>query len=107
MHKPESVLEREMQKIFCNLEIPLNPNQKCRLKRACDLKGFAIPVDHKEKIKESKMRDKFLNLARELKKLRNMKVTVILIVAGVLRTVPKGLEKRLVELEGRKRIENI
>ena len=50
-----------------------------------------IPADHKKV--------KYLDLARELKKLWNMKVTVISIVNGVLRTVPKGLEKELEELE--------
>ena len=29
---------------------------------------FAVPADHRVKIKESKKRDKYLNLARELKK---------------------------------------
>ena len=42
--------------------------------------------------------DKFLDLARELKNLLNMKVTVIPIVVGALGMVPKGLEKRLEEL---------
>ena len=42
---------------------------------------------------------KYLNLARELKKTWNIKVTVIPIVAGVLRMVPKGVEKGLDELK--------
>ena len=41
------------------------------------------------------MKDKYLDLARELKKLWNMKVTFILIVIGVLSTVTKGLNKGL------------
>ena len=36
--------------------------------------------------------DKYLDLARELKRLWNMKVKVIPIVVGALGTVPKGLE---------------
>ena len=40
---------------------------------------FAVPADHRAKKKEIKMIDKCKNLARELKKLFNIKVTVILI----------------------------
>ena len=36
--------------------------------------------------------DKYLDIARELKKLWNMKVTFIPIVIGALGTVTKGLE---------------
>ena len=45
------------------------------------------------------MRDKYLNLAWELKKLGNMRVTVIPIVNDILATVSKGLERGLEELE--------
>ena len=41
---------------------------------------FAVPDDHRPKLKESEKRDKYLDLARELKKLCNMKVTVVPIV---------------------------
>ena len=38
---------------------------------------FAVPADHRVKIKENENRDKYLNIARELKKkLWNMKVTM-------------------------------
>ena len=43
--------------------------------------------------------DKYLDLARELKKIRNMKVTIILIVIGAFGTVTKGLLKGLEDLE--------
>ena len=45
------------------------------------------------------LQDKYLDLARELKKLWNMKVTVIPIVIGAHGTIPKRLVKRLVDLE--------
>ena len=54
-------------------------------KRTGLLVDFAISV----KIKESK----YLDLARELKKLRNMKVTVIPIVVGILGMVSRELGK--------------
>ena len=52
---------------------------------------FAVPADHRVKLKESKKKDKYLDLARELKKLWNMKVTIILIVISALGTVMKRL----------------
>ena len=65
---------------------------------------FAIPVDHRVKIKESEKRDKYLNLARELKSLWNMKVTVITNIFGIFEMVLNGVEKRLGGLEIRQRI---
>ena len=53
---------------------------------------FAVPADYRVKIKESQKRDKYLDLARELRKQRNVRMTVIPIVVGALGTVPKGLE---------------
>ena len=43
------------------------------------------------KLKEHEKRDKYLDLARELKKLWNMKVSIIPIVIGALGTVTKEL----------------
>ena len=51
--------------------------------------NFAVPADHRVKLQESEKKDKYLDLARELKKLVNMKVTVILIIIGTF-TVIKG-----------------
>ncbi len=47
------------------------------------------------KLKECEKKDKYINLARELKKIRNMLVTIIPIVIGVFGTVTKGLLKGL------------
>ena len=53
---------------------------------------FVVPAHHKVTLKESEKRDKYLELARELKKkLRNMKMTVTSIVIGALSPVAKGL----------------
>ena len=51
----------------------------------------------RSKLKESEKRDKYLDLAREQKKLWNMKVTPNLI--GVLSTITKGLVQGLEDLE--------
>ena len=64
---------------------------------------FAVPADHRVKLKEKEKNDKYLDLTRELKKLLNMKVTVIPIVIGALGTVTKRLE----DLEIRGRVEII
>ena len=56
--------------------------------------GFAITAEHRIKIKESEKIDKYLDLAREQKKLCNIQKMVVQIVVGVLQTFPKGLERR-------------
>ena len=61
--------------------------------------SFAIPADHRMKIKESEKIDEYFDVARELKKLWNMLVTVITIVIGAFGEFSKFLEKRLRELK--------
>ena len=56
----------------------------------------AVPADHRIKLKESKKKSKYFDLAGKLKKLWNMKVTIIPIVIGAFGTVTKGLLKGLV-----------
>ena len=60
-------------------------------------------MDHRIKIKESEKRDKYLDLVREVKKLWNMKVTVMPVVISALGIVPKGLIRGLEDLEIRGR----
>ena len=54
-----------------------------------------------------KYKDKYLDLARELKKLWNMKVTIVPIVIGAFGTVIEGLRKGLEDLEVGGRVETI
>ena len=56
---------------------------------------FAVPADLRIKLKECEKKNEYLDLARELKKLWNTKVTIIQIVAGAFDTVTKGLLKGL------------
>ena len=58
-------------------------------------------------IKENEKRDKYLDFARELKKLWNMKAMVIPIVIGAFGTVPRCLLRGLEELEIEGRAETI
>ena len=60
---------------------------------------FAIPADHRIKLKECEKKDKYHDLARELKNLWNMKVTIIPIVIGAIGKVTTGLLKGLEDLE--------
>ena len=68
---------------------------------------FAVPAEHRIKLKERENKDKYLDLAWELKKLWNMKVTIIPIVIGALGSIIKGLTQGLEDLEIRGRVETI
>ena len=84
-----------------------NNNQQKQKKRTCKIVDFAVPADHWIKLKECEKKDKYLDLARELKKLWNMQVTIIPIVIGAFGTVTKGLLKGLEDLEVGGRVETI
>ena len=81
-------------------------NQK-KKKRTCKIEDFAVLADHRIKLKECKKKDKYLDLFRELKKLCNMKVTIIPIVIGSFGTVTKGLLKGLEDLKVGGQLETI
>ena len=72
---------------------------KKRKKRTCRLVDFAVPAYHRVKMKESEKRDQNIDLAGELRKLWNMRVMMIPIVVGTLRTVSKDFERELDELK--------
>ena len=76
-------------------------------KRTCKIGDFAVPADHRIKLKESEKKDKYFDLTRELKKLWNMKVIIISIVIGDFGIVTKGLLKGLEDLEVGGRVEMI
>ena len=61
--------------------------------------NFAVPTDHRIKLKECEKKVKYLDLDRELKKLWNMNVIIIAIVIGAFGTVTEGLLKGLEDLE--------
>ena len=107
MYKPESLQENETHKIFLRFWDTNGRKTKLNLnyqdKTTCYLADFAVAADHREQRERSERLEKFLDLAKESKKLWNMKVMVILIVAGTLGM----LKKRLEELEIRGRIKTI
>ena len=69
-------------------------------KRTYKIVAFAVPADHRVKLKESEEKDK-------LKKLCNMKVTFIQIIIGALGTATEGLIKGQEDLEIRGRVVTI
>ena len=111
MHSPAAVLENETHKILRDFDIQtyhlisarqpdlmiINNNNK--KKRTCKIVGFAVDADQRLKQKERVEKDKYLDLAMELKKLWNMKMTFISLIIGALDTVTKGLLKGQEDLE--------
>ena len=102
MHNPAPVLENHLISVRRPDLIIINKNQKIY-----KIVDFAVPADHRIKLKECERRDKYLDLARELKKLWNMKMTIIPIVIGAFGTVTKGLLKGLEDLEVGGRVETM
>ena len=78
---------------------PYNNQKQKQKKKICKIVDFAVPADHRIKLKKCEKRDKYLDFARELKKLWNMKVTILPIVIGAFGTVTKRLQKGLEDLE--------
>ena len=86
---------------LCQKTRPYN-NKKKRIFKIVD---FAIQADHRIKLKEyEKM---YLDLVRELKKLWDMKVTIVPIVISAFDTITKELLKGLEDLEFGGRVETI
>ena len=91
-------LDRQIIIIINNNNNNNNNNNKLttKKKRTCKIIDFAVQADHRIKLKECEKKDKYLDLARELKKkLWNMQVTIIPIVVVAFGTVTKGLLKDL------------
>ena len=101
MHNPGPVLENDTHKLLWDFDIQTDHlittrrpdliiinNKK---KRICKIIDFLVSADHRIKLKECEKKDKYLDLARELKKLWNMNVTIIPIVIGAFGTVTKEL----------------
>ena len=116
MHNPATVRENDTHKLLWDFNIQtdhLIPARRPdliiinRKKRICIIVDFAVPADHRINLKECEKKHKYLDLARELKKLWNMKVTIVPIVIGALGTITKGLLKGLENLKVGGRVETI
>ena len=99
MHNSAPVLESDTHKLLWDFNIQTDhliptrrpdlmiiyqKEKKKKRKRTCKIVDFAVPADQKINLKESEKKDKYLDLAGELKKLWNMKVTIVTIVIGAL-----------------------
>ena len=118
MHNPESVMENVMHKVLWDSEVQtdhlilvrrLDLVKVNKKEKPCRIVVFAVPADHRLELKENEKRNKYLDLARKFEKYkrRNMKVMVTPIVIGALGTIPKGLEKKLEDIEIRRQVETI
>ena len=78
MHNPAPVLENDTPKLLWDFHIYTDhlisarrPDviiiNKKKKKRICKIVDFAVPADHRINLKEYEMKDKYLDLARELK----------------------------------------
>ena len=110
MHNPAPVLKNKTQTSIdfnIHMDYLISARRPDLKKRTCKIVEFAAPADQRIKLKECENKDKYLDLARELKKLWNMQVTVIPIVISAFGTRTKGLLKALEDLEIGGRVETI
>ena len=116
MHNPAPVLENATHTLQWDFNVETDHLIAARRpdltiinkkKRTCKIVDFAVPADDRIKLKEREKKDKYLDLARELKKLWNMQVAIIPIVIGAFGTVTKGLLKGLEDVEVGGRVETI
>ena len=78
MHNPAPVLENDTHRLLRDFHVQMDHQISARRpdlmiinnkkKRICKIIEFAVPVDHRIKLKECEKKDKYLDLARELKK---------------------------------------
>ena len=85
MHNPEFVQENETHKLHWDFEKQTDHLISARRldlviikKRTCRIMDFDVPANHKVKLKEGEKKDKCLDLARELKKLWNNYVIIVI-----------------------------
>ena len=107
-HNPAPVLENNTHNLLWDFDIHTDHlilarrpdliiiNKKKRISKIADFAGLA---DHRIKLREYENKDEYLDLARELKKIWNMKVIIIPFLTGAFGTVTKGLLKNLGDLE--------
>ena len=78
MHNSVPVLENDTHKLQWDFDIQTDHLISARrpdlilinnTKKICKIVDFAVPADHSIKLKECEKRDKFIDLASELKKL--------------------------------------
>ena len=109
MHNPAPVLENDTHKLLWDFNIQTDlliparrPDLIITNKKSREfekLSTLLYPAGYRINLKECKKKDKYFDLAREMKKLWNMKGTIVPIVIGAFCTKTKGLLKGLKDLE--------
>ena len=84
-----------------NLSQKTRPYNNQEKRKICKIVDFAVPADHRIKLKECEKKDKYLDIARDLR------ATIVPTVIGAFGTETKGLLKSLEDLEVGGRVENI
>ena len=99
-HVPGKVRESEKVKILWDFSIQTDHQfehnrpdlvEVVKQQAVCRIIDVAIPGDVRVELKEKEKVDKYQDLARELRKLRKVKIRVAPNVIGALGTIPKGL----------------
>ena len=104
MHNTAPILENDSNKLLWDFNIQTD---HLILARRPDIIIINKKRESAKLLKESEKKEKYLDLARELKKQWNMKVTIVPNVIGALGTITKGLLKGLEDLKVGRRVETI
>ena len=117
MHNTAPILENDTHKLLWDfniqtdhLTLAIRPDLiSINKKKEENLQNcrFAVPADHRINMKEWEKKDRYLDLARELKKLWKIKVTIVPIVIGAFGTITKGLFKGREDSEIDEQVETI
>ena len=114
MHNPEYALENETHELLWNFKIQTDHLISAKRpdlvtvnkeKGTYRIEDFAVLADNRVKLKERENKNKYLDLARELKKLWHIKVTLLPVLQSG--TVTKRLVKGQEESEIRGQVETI
>ena len=80
MHNPAPVQENDTHKLLWDFDVQTDHlisarrpdliiiNKQKKKKKICKIVDFAVPADHRIKLTEYEKKDKYIDLARELKK---------------------------------------
>ena len=106
-HEPECVLENEDYKILWDFSIQTVHVIEARRRdlvvvdkneRNCKIIDFAVPGDSRIEEKEKDKIEKYQDLGRELQKIWDVKMKIILLVLGSLGSIPKQFGNRLKQI---------
>ncbi|KAL1446402.1 hypothetical protein WDU94_005646 [Cyamophila willieti] len=114
--EPDSVITKEDITILYNQPVhtdrTINANKpdiivKNRKEKTCLIIDVAVPADSNIGKKEAEKKLKYRDLAIEIERMWNMKVTIIPVVIGALGVVPKTLRNNIQKIPGRITINKI